>query len=165
MLEIIKSPGAENVTVVRELFRLYGAWVETDLSFQNFGDELENLPGDYAPPEGCLFVAYYDDDPAGCVALRKSENGICEMKRLYVVSNFQGKGIGKSLIDRVIEEAKNLGYAKMRLDTLPQMASAQKLYRRLGFKEIGPYRYNPVEGTVFMELALTPTDTENIHRD
>jgi len=154
MLKIVRVSDGENLSYVRELFLAYAEWIGIDLSFQNFNEELENLPGDYAPPDGVLLLAFLDDKPAGCVALRKFEDGICEMKRLYVRPEFQGLGLGKRLTEEIIIEAKRLGYAKMRLDTMSMMGSAQKLYRSLGFKEIEAYRFNPVEGTVFMELDL-----------
>ena len=120
----------------------------------DFNEELEYLPGDYAPPDGCLLLALDGEKAAGCVALRKLADNICEMKRLYVLPEFQGLSIGRKLVETLIVEAKRLGYAKMRLDTLPKMTTAQKLYRLLGFKEIAPYRFNPEPGAVFMELEL-----------
>ena len=117
-------------------------------------EELSSLPGQYAPPEGRLLIAAYGDDPAGCIALRKLENRICEMKRLYVKPQFRGAGIGRALAEAIIEEAKEIGYHRMRLDTVPPMESARSLYTSLGFKKIGAYRYNPIQGAEFMELAL-----------
>jgi ribosomal protein S18 acetylase RimI-like enzyme len=154
MLEVVKVTGGENLALVRKLFLAYADWTGVDLSFQNFNEEFDSLPGNYAPPDGCLLLALYDGKPAGCVAVRKLEEKICEMKRLYVSQEFQGLGIGVSLAKEIIIEANNLGYAKMRLDTLAKMTSAQKLYHSLGFREIEPYRYNPEPGTVFMELDL-----------
>ena len=159
MLEIIKVTDGENLSHVRELFLAYAEWIGIDLSFQNFNEEMANLPGDYAPPTGRLLLAFHDDKPAGCVAVRKLDGNICEMKRLYVLPEFQGSGIGKSLAQEIITEAKGLNYAKMRLDTMPKMASAQNLYRSLGFKEIAPYRFNPEPGAVFMELDLIATES------
>jgi ribosomal protein S18 acetylase RimI-like enzyme len=153
-MEIVKVIDGENLSHVRGLFRAYAEWIAVDLSFQNFNKEFASLPGDYAPPDGALLLAIYEGKPAGCVALRKFSDDICEMKRLYVSADFQGAGVGRRLVDEIIAEGKRLGYAKMRLDTMPKMASAQKLYRKLGFKEIEPYRFNPVACTVFMELDL-----------
>jgi putative acetyltransferase len=154
MLEIVRVTDGENLSHVRELFRAYAEWIAVDLSFQNFDKEFANLPGEYAPPDGTLLLALHDGKAAGCVALRKFAVDICEMKRLYVAPDFQGAGVGRRLVDEIIAEAKRLGYVNMRLDTMPKMASAQKLYRKLGFKEIEPYRFNPVACTVFMELDL-----------
>jgi ribosomal protein S18 acetylase RimI-like enzyme len=154
MFETIKVTSGEDLAQVRELFLAYAGWIGIDLSFQNFDAELAGLPGDYAPPDGCLLLARYDKNPAGCIALRKLEAGICEMKRLFVGLDFHGRGIGKRLAEEVIAEAKRLGYVQMRLDTMPKMAAAQKLYHSLGFKEIAPYRFNPEPGAVFMELDL-----------
>src|ERR1044072_2520237 len=148
MLEVVKVTEGEYLDDVRRLFLAYSDWIGVDLSFQNFDEELKNLPGDYAPPDGCLLLALYGGKPAGCVAVRKIDNEICEMKRLYALREFQGLGIGSSLAHAVIAESKQLGYANMRLDTMPKMAAAQKLYRSLGFKEIEAYRFNTVEGTV-----------------
>lgn len=159
MLEIVRVLDGEDLSHIRELFLAYAEWIGIDLSFQNFNEELANLPGDYAPPAGCLLLAFYDDKPAGCVAARKLDGDICEMKRLYVLPEFQGLSIGKSLAREIIAEAKGLRYAKMRLDTMPKMASAQSLYHSLDFKEIAPYRFNPEPGAVFMELDLVATES------
>lgn len=161
MLEIALVADGENLARVRELFLAYAEWIGIDLSFQNFSEELEGLPGDYAAPGGVLLLALFENKPAGCVALRKFDGDICEMKRLYVRPEFQGLGIGKRLAEEIIAAAKGLGYTKMRLDTMPKMASAQKLYRSLGFKEIALYRFNPEPDAVFMELELATESTEN----
>lgn len=153
MLEISTASSAD-LGEIRQLFTEYADSLGVSLDFQHFDEELAGLPGDYAPPDGRLFIALVDGRTAGCVALRKLEDGICEMKRLYVRSAFQGRNIGRRLAEHVITAAKNIGYKKMRLDTLPSMRTAQALYTSLGFREITPYRYNPVEGTVFMELVL-----------
>ena len=116
--------------------------------------ELRELPGDYAPPKGRLFLAYDAERVAGCGALRDLGDRICEMKRLYVVPEFRGKRVGRVLAEALIAAAREIGYRAMRLDTLPAMLGAQSLYRALGFREIAPYRYNPVQGTKFMELVL-----------
>ena len=144
----------EDIESARQLFLEYAKSLNFDLCFQGFDEELKNLPGDYSPPEGELLLAYSDGKLTGCAALRKFENDICEMKRLYIRSEFRGQGIGRQVAVRVIEDAKKSGYKKMRLDTLPAMQEAIKLYKDLGFKEIEPYRYNPIEGVYYMELEL-----------
>ena len=142
------------VPVIRQLFQEYAAALPVDLGFQGFSRELDELPGDYAPPAGRLLLGMDGSRPAGCVALRALEPGVCEMKRLYVRPDARGAGWGRRLAERVVAEAKAAGYARMRLDTLAGMAEAQGLYRAMGFRPIPPYRHNPVPGTVFLELDL-----------
>ena len=155
ILELIRAPSAKQMEQARELFREYAAWLEIDLCFQNFERELAGLPGDYAPPGGRLLIAYDDGQLAGCIALRRIGEGICEMKRLFVRSQFRGKGLGRALIQAIIREARAIGYQRMLLDTLPpKMNDAIALYRSLGFAEIEPYYENPVPGAIFMELEL-----------
>ncbi len=154
MLRVVTAETQEDMAQVRELFHEYVAALGIDLSFQNFEQELAALPGDYRPPEGRLLLAFDDAQAAGCGGLRKIEGEICEMKRLYVRPAFRGKGIGRLLAVALITAAREIGYARMRLDTLPSMKEAAALYRSLGFREIPPYRYNPVPGTLFMELDL-----------
>jgi ribosomal protein S18 acetylase RimI-like enzyme len=143
---------AEDLDMVRELFREYGASLPFDLSFQNFEQELAGLPGRYAPPSGRMLLAECDGVFVGCVALRQIGDGLCEMKRLFVQPAFRGKGIGKALVEALVEESRRIGYKYMRLDTA--MEPAKSLYRSLGFREIPPYQQVPVEGVVFMELEL-----------
>jgi len=125
------------------------------LCFQSFDKELAGLPGDYSPPDGRLLLAEYEGQLAGCVALHRLEPEICEMKRLYLRPSFRGKGLGRSLAETVISEARRIGYTRMRLDTVePVMRDAVAMYRQLGFKEIAPYRSNPIAGAMYMELEL-----------
>ena len=154
MIQIAEAHAGKNLQEVRKLFEEYAASLGISLDFQDFDDELATLPGSYAPPEGCLLIALWQGQVAGCVALRKIRDGLCEMKRLYTRSPFRGLKIGRALAEAVIKQAREIGYARMRLDTLPSMERARTLYASLGFREIEPYRYNPIEGTAFMELTL-----------
>jgi ribosomal protein S18 acetylase RimI-like enzyme len=148
----------EAILEVHSLFEEYAASLGVDLCFQGFEQELGGLPGDYVRPHGRLLLASWNDEVAGCVALRKLEPNVCEMKRLYVRPAYRMHGVGRALALRVIEEAWEAGYERMRLDSLPSMKSALSLYRSLGFRDIAPYRHNPVEGTAFLELRLTGKD-------
>ncbi len=141
---------------VRELFTEYAAWLGFDLSFQDFDGELDEFPGEYRPPSGCLLLAYCGEQLAGCCGVRPFHGEICEMKRLYVREMFRGRGVGKALTAVVIDRAKACGYRSMRLDTVPWMKEAIALYESLGFTNIASYRDNPIEGARFMELLLTP---------
>jgi ribosomal protein S18 acetylase RimI-like enzyme len=155
MLEIIQAETTEQIEEARKIFREYEAWLDLDLCFQGFEEELANLPGKYKLPEGRLFLAVSDEKVAGCIALRKLEEGICEMKRLYVRDEFRGQKIGISLMEKLISEAKEIGYQKLRLDTYPpKMGKAVKLYESHGFQAIEPYYHNPHAKTLFMELEL-----------
>ena len=153
---IIQAETAARIEDARHLFREYEAWLGVDLCFQSFEEELRDLPGKYAAPTGRLFLAFADGEIAGCVALRKIDNETCEMKRLYLRGNFRGAGLGKELIERLIEEARKIGYKKMRLDTLPgKMPKAVKLYESYGFQKIKPYYENPHKETLYMEKILS----------
>ena len=154
MLHILQAETGKNLKVARTIFKDYAASLDFDLDFQDFSEELKSLPGQYASPSGRLLIAMYGDKAAGCIALRKLSHGVCEMKRLYVKPQFRGLGIGRALTEAIIEEAKRIRYARMRLDTVPSMEEARALYVSIGFKEIKPYRYNPIEGSRFMELSL-----------
>ena len=158
-MQLIQAQSSDEVEQARQLFKEYAAWLEIDLCFQNFEKELADLPGDYAPADGRLLLAYDDGELVGCVALRKIGEDICEMKRLFLRDRFRGQGLGRSLIEAIINEAKQIGYERMRLDTLPpKMDKAIALYKELGFKEIDPYYNNPVPDAMFMELSLDEPD-------
>lgn len=150
-IDLVRDPPAD---AVRPLLREYADSLGFPLDFQDFERELAQLPGDYAPPRGLLLLARVNDEDAGCVALRPLGGDTCEMKRLYVRAEHRGAGLGRLLAEAVVAEARGLGYARMRLDTVPGMESAQSLYRRLGFTEIEPYTANPVDGARFLELVL-----------
>ena len=153
--QLFQATTDEHINAARTLFEEYEAGLGISLCFQNFAEELKNLPGDYAPPDGRLLLAVENDQLAGCIALRKITGGICEMKRLFVRPTHRATGLGRFLAESIIDEARKLGYTHMRLDTLPgKMDKAIALYQSLGFVEIGPYRENPVEGAKFMELKL-----------
>ncbi len=140
MLKIVLVKTKEHLQQIRQLFEEYAASLDFNLSFQNFEEELANLPGDYTLPEGRLLLAWWDNQVAGCVALRKISPEGCEMKRLYVRPQFRRLEIGRTLAGEIIEEAKKIGYTWMRLDTVPSMKRARALYDSLGFKRIPPYR-------------------------
>jgi ribosomal protein S18 acetylase RimI-like enzyme len=150
----IRNAEPQDLEVVRELIEEYVRALGVDLGFQEIERELADLAGTYGPPGGVILVARAASEIAGCVALRALEEDACEMKRLYVRPAFRGSGLGKQLALELIDRARALGYRRMRIDTLPQMQAARKLYEALGFREIEPYRFNPVPGTAFMELAL-----------
>lgn len=155
MLQILQTNNDDMIVEARQLFREYETWLGMDLCFQGFEQELAELPGKYVPPDGRLYLAYVDDKLAGCIAMRKLEDGVCEMKRLFVRDGFRGARIGVQLIERLIEEARSEGYERMRLDTFPpKMGKAVTLYESHGFRPIPPYYDNPHEGVLFMELDL-----------
>lgn len=154
-MKLLQVESDEEVQQARQLFEEYAAWLGFSLCFQNFDKEVAELPGDYAPPTGRLLLAVENDQVAGCVALRKIDDGIGEMKRLYVRPEFRGKGLGRMLTETIIEAARDAGYQRLRLDTLPgRMDQAIAMYRSLGFKDIERYYNNPYEDAAFMELLL-----------
>ena len=154
-LIFVQVSAPPQIAQARELFLEYAQSLGFSLCFQNFDKELADLPGDYAPPEGRLFLAEYEGQVAGCVALHKLEPEVCEMKRLYLRPQFRGKHLGHALAERIVAEARQIGYQRMRLDTVePVMKDAVAMYRKLGFKEIAPYRTNPIAGAQYMELEL-----------
>ena len=152
---ITRAQSPAQIAQIRELFLEYAQSLGFSLCFQSFDQELAELPGDYAPPDGRLLLMEYESLPAGCVALHKLEAGICEMKRLYVRPDFRGKGLGRVLAERILNEARDIGYDLLRLDTVePVMKNAVAMYRLLGFREIAAYRANPIEGALYMERDL-----------
>jgi len=155
MIELICFEPRSHMNDLKQLLTDYALSLNFNLCFQNFKKEMDDLPGDYATPSGRLLMAYSDGIPAGCIALRKIDNETSEMKRLYVRPEFRKLHIGRLLAERIIDEAKIIGYKRIRLDTVPDMEIAQKLYLSMGFKQINPYRENPIPGAIFMEKELT----------
>ncbi len=154
MLQIIKAETANHYEQTRRLFARYADSLGFDIEFQGFSDELAALPGAYAPPSGCILLAVISELFIGCVALRRIDKSICEMKRLFVAPEHRGKGIGRALANFVIDEAQKLGYRRMRLDTVTSMQAANALYTSLGFEPIEAYCYNPLEGAAYYEIDL-----------
>lgn len=152
---IYPAESPEHIAEARRLLVEYAGSLGFSLCFQDFDKELEALPGAYAPPDGRLLLAEDGGEVAGCVALRRLDSDTAEMKRLYVAPKFRGKGLGRALAKRVIQEARGIGYRRMRLDTVePVMKSAVSMYRDFGFREIEPYTKNPIAGALYMELTL-----------
>ncbi len=152
---IVQASSSEQIAQARELFLEYAASLGFSLCFQNFDAELAGLPGDYSAPDGRLLLAEHDGQLAGCGALHRLNGDFCEMKRLYLRPQFRGKGVGRAMAERLIADAREIGYKRMRLDTVgPVMQDAVAMYRKLGFKEIAAYRENPMAGTLYMELEL-----------
>jgi putative acetyltransferase len=152
---LVEARTPEDLAQVRRLFRTYADWLGVDLCFQGFERELAELPGAYAPPAGRLLLARVGSDAVGCVGLRPLEPGVCEMKRLWVEPGLAGRGIGRALAERIVAAARQIGYRRMRLDTIPaRMPAAQHLYASLGFREIPAYYHNPLPGVVMLELEL-----------
>ncbi|HMU32720.1 MAG TPA: GNAT family N-acetyltransferase [Pyrinomonadaceae bacterium] len=155
MTEFVDAEANGSIEDARTIFREYEKWLGLDLCFQGFEEEVRSLPGRYAKPDGRLILAYKDGELAGGIALRKIGDGICEMKRLYLRENSRGGGIGRELIEKLIEEARSIGYKKMRLDTFPpKMGKAVRLYESHGFYEIPAYYENPYDGVLYMERVL-----------
>lgn len=155
MLKIVPATSAQDLEDVRVLFGEYSELVSEALCFQNFDQELEALPGQYALPGGALWIARDADKAAGCVAMRRLDADSGEMKRMYVREAYRGGGLGRHLALEVIEAARRLGYARVVLDTLPKLAPAIALYRDLGFRETGPYLASPTPGALCFELRLS----------
>ena len=158
MLRLTQATTKNDLDQARELFKEYEASLGISLCFQNFDDELANLPGDYAPPRGRLLVAREFDELVGCVAMRPVGPTTCEMKRLFLRPAYRSRGLGRVLVEAIIEEARKIGYTHMRLDTITdRMGRAVELYKSMGFVEIEPYYHSPVDTTKFMELDLVST--------
>lgn len=153
---IHQAASPQDMERARELFREYADWLKVDLCFQGFERELATLPGDYAPPDGRLLLAYHHEKPVGCVALRRIDATTGEVKRLYVRPQQRGKRTGRRLVEQVIAAAREIGYRRLVLDTLPQMAEAGELYRSFGFGEIPAYYSNPLPGVIYLGLDLAP---------
>lgn len=161
MKEIVPVKTEEQIETTRRLFREYELWLGMSLCFQSFEEEMRDLPGKYASPDGRLYLANIDDEAVGCIALRRIGDGICEMKRLFLKDAARGQGIGRELIEKIIADARAIGYSKMWLDTYPpKMGKAVSLYEAHGFREIEPYYDNPHEGVLYMELDLKVTCPE-----
>jgi len=143
-----------DLPVIRLLFRQYAESLGIDLGFQDFEAELVSLPAKYSPPRGCLLLAWNGDRAAGCAALRPIDDNVCEMKRLYVYPDVRAQHLGRRLSERILQEARAIGYRSMYLDTLPGMTSALHLYYDLGFRPVEPYIFNPIEGAIFLGLDL-----------
>lgn len=152
ILKEVKS--TEEYQVAAQLFKEYATQLNVDLSFQNFEQELLDIKIQYVRPKGIIYLAYDERKPVGCFGIRAFEGDICELKRMYLKTEMRGKGIGKQLLEKSIAVGKELGYLRMRLDTLPSMQSAIGLYQKMGFYEIEPYRFNPIEGTMYFEIKL-----------
>jgi len=154
MLKIIAAETKEHFDLAKILFKEYASSLEFELDFQNFEGEIADIKEAYLEKRGCVLLAFLQWDIAGCVALRDIGDEICEMKRLYVKPPFRGMKLGRALAAAIIERARALGYEAMRLDTISTMQAAIHLYKSLGFREISPYRHNPVEGASYFELTL-----------
>ena len=154
MIEYVLMITQEHMAHIRDLFTEYVDSLGFQLDFQDYEKEFDELPGDYAPPDGRLILALEGHTAVGCIALRKLDEKTCEMKRMYVRPEYRAKGIGRRLAEIIIDEARKIGYTTIKLDTIATMKEAIVLYRSLGFRKTRPYRYNPVKGAAFMELHL-----------
>lgn len=161
MLDIRPAEMPRQSDLVRRLFRDYASALGISLAFQDFESELRGLPGDYAPPAGRLLLAWQGGKAVGCIALRRLAHDTCEMKRLYVSPEARTGGMGRHLVAAICSEAKAAGYRRIRLDTLPDMAAARRLYAAMGFRPIAPYCFNPAPGAVFLERDLGRLDARD----
>lgn len=155
MVKLIQAKSPEEIEAIKSLFIEYAESLNFSLCFQDFDKEIESLPGKYSLPHGSLILAEIENEFVGCIALKKIEDGICEMKRLYVKPSHRGKQIGKLLVEKIISDAKKIGYKSMRLDTIEgKMGEAISLYKKFGFRKIKSYYKNPEPHTLYMELLL-----------
>jgi putative acetyltransferase len=153
-VQISQVSNTDDVAIVRSLMREYQQALGVDLCFQNFETELARLPGAYAPPTGRLLLATHEGVPVGCVALQGIGRERCEMKRLYIRPIARGLGIGRALVQRILDDARSMNYLDVVLDTLPSMTDAQHMYERFGFHEIDAYRPNPIAGARYLRKVL-----------
>lgn len=153
-LELIQAETARQLELIRSLFKEYERAIGVDLCFQNFAEELATLPGRYAPPDGRLYICVVGGDPVGCVALRRADHESGEMKRLYLRERFRGRGYGKRIAREILDQARDIGYRRVVLDTLPGMLEAQGIYASLGFKAMAPYAFNPIPGVYYLEMVF-----------
>jgi GNAT superfamily N-acetyltransferase len=165
MVEIKHCSTDSDFSSAIQITKDYIHWLNMDLSFQDIDKELSNFPSMYGPPNGLFLLAWHRGNLAGGVGLRMLEYKVCEMKRLFVYDQFKSRGVGRSLCNALIQEAKDLGYDKMRLDTLGRMKTAIRLYESLGFEEIEPYRFNPDPTAKYMELSLSYSANNAMHTD
>lgn len=160
MIKLVEAESPDEFKIAIYLFKEYAAQIGVDLEFQNFSGEIENIESQYSKPKGVLFLANQDGNfPIGCFAIRELDDTICELKRMYLKKEGRGLGVGKQMLRKAIEIARQMGYSKMRLDTLPTMTAAINLYQHTGFYEIDPYRFNPIAGTKYFEINLNQTGT------
>ena len=165
-LAITEAKSPAEFAAVRELFVEYAAWLGFSLAYQNFDQELASLPGKYAGPSGRLLLARVEGSSAGCGAIRRLESSVCEMKRLFVKPEFRGCGLGRRLAEKLISNARDMGYSTMRLDTVAEkMGDAVRLYEALGFREIPAYYLNARAGTLYFELRLDDLNRHDATRD
>ena len=153
-MEIDIKAAYNDLENIKLLFNEYTTMLGVNLTFQGYDEEIKNLPGKYALPYGRLYIAYYDNKAAGCIALRKFENDGCEMKRLFVRPEYRHLKIGKKLVDKIIEDARELKYKYMVLDTLSNLHEAVSIYRKSGFQEVEAYYENPLDNVLYFKLEL-----------
>lgn len=161
MIQFQEAKSTEDFQLAVELFKEYADQIDTDLSFQNFDEEMENIEHQYSKPWGTLYLIRQKEQLVGCFAIRKFESTICELKRMYLRTSVRGAGLGKAMLLKSIEAARSMQYQKMRLDTLPSMKPAIELYQKVGFYEIDPYRFNPITGSRFFEIDLEKLSPNN----